>query len=260
MHPFPFSGEDALRLTSFNSAASVVLSLEGRFENADGSISPFVRVQTPTTDRTSVSTTFPMGEGRLLDVQLRASAGAPRRGQCFAIVEVVRGLISSQVSLGALVQGYLTDTQRRGWPASPFELSTEGPGVIRSIAGTNPAAGAEILETVPTNARWRLLALMATLVTDATAANRDAALTIDDVTTVFLRAPAGQNHIASLTTRYVWTPHAQRFTIAQDRTITIPIPDLWLPGGFRLNTLVTNIQAGDDWGAPQLLVEELIED
>lgn len=257
---FYFSGDDHLRLTTFNSAAAVTLAVRGRFLHVDGRIEPFDERHVPNTDRTSASSLFARGEGWLLEAQIFATAGTPRRGQCFAILEVVRGLTGGIMPLSVLAQGYVTDTQRRGFPGSPLEYSTEGPGVLRSITGTDPAAGASVQETVPTNARWRLLALIVTLVTDATAANREAALTIDDGATVFVRAPAGVAHTASLTNRYNWTAHADRFTIAQDRTVTIPIPELWLPGGSRINTLTANIVAGDNYGAPQLLVEELIED
>jgi hypothetical protein len=90
-----------------------------------------------------------------------------------------------------LLQGYVTDTSRLSFPGSPIRSSIEGPGVLRSITGTNPAANAEISETVPTNARWRVHAIRFTLVTDANVANREVALTLDDGAAVFARSPPG---------------------------------------------------------------------
>jgi len=255
-----FNNDDALRITSFNAAASVTLVLEGRYLTLEGSIQPFRFSHTPNTDRTTKSDTFLMGASWLLNLQVRASAGTPRRGQCLAIVEVVRGGGASAESLGTLLEGYVTDTQRRAWPGSPLEVSSIPPGVLRSITGTDPAANVEISESVPTNARWRLLALLATLVTDANAANRDVALTIDDGTTVVGRFPAAQNDVASQTTRFLWTSGGARIAIAQDRTIVIPIPDVWIPDGYRFKTVTTGLQVTDNWGPPQLWVEELIED
>lgn len=255
-----FDVNDALRLTSFNGAAGVTLVMEGRTMTPNGNIVPFSRPHTPNTDRTAASTTVTMGAGYLLNLQVRATAGTPRRGQCFVLVEVVRGSGSAVESLGALIQDYATTTSRLSWPGSAILASSAPPGALRSITGTDPAANAEISETVPTNARWRLLALMATLVSDGTVANRDAALTIDDGTTVVGRFPAGQNQAASLTTRYVWAAAGSRFTIAGDRTIVVPIPDLWYPDGYRFKTVTFNLQATDNWGPPQLFIEELIED
>lgn len=251
--------DDALRVTSWNAATGVTLTVEGRFLTRNGDVKAFARTHTPNTDRTAASTVFALGEGWLLNVQVRASVGTPRIGQCFALLELVRGTASLQTPIGTLAQGYVTATSRRTWPGSPLEASTAGPGVVRSITGTDPAAAAEISEMVPTGARWRLISVFAVLVTDANAANRDAALTLDDGTTVFARIPGGQNDIAAQTTRFNWTLGGVRFTIAQDRTMTPGLPDVYLLAGHRLATVTANIQVGDNWGAPQLLVEEWIE-
>lgn len=255
-----FENDDALRITSFNSAAAVTVVLEGRFQSVDGKVGPYRFTHVPNTDRSSASGTFPMGSGWLLNLQARVTGAAPRRGQCFVLVEIVRGGSSATESLGALMQGYVTATSRLVWPGSAVTDSACPPGVLRSILGTGPGAGLEITETVPSNARWRLLALFLTLVTDATVANRDAALTFDDGINTVARFPAAQNQLASLTTRYLWTSGGARVAIAQDRTIVTPIPDIWLPDAFRYKTVTTNIAAGDAWGGPRLLVEELIED
>jgi hypothetical protein len=132
--------------------------------------------------------------------------------------------------------------------------------VLRSITGTNPAANAEISETVPTNARWRLLALQVSLVSSSQVANRELALTFDDGTAVFARVPSGFTHAASLTRVYSSFHHAERNTQAQDTTKNFPLPRIDLPGGARIVGVTTALQTLDNYGAPQLLVEEWIED
>lgn len=257
---FYFSGEDGLRLTSFNSVAGVQLALEGRFLTLEGRVQVFQCFQVPNTDRTPLSTSFPMGEGWLLDVQVRASAASPRRGQTFVSVGVVRGLTAAQVSLSTLLQGYVTDTSPLAWPGSLLEAMASGPGVLRSITGTDPAAGAEISETVPANARWRLQAIQFTFVTGAAVANREVGLTFDDGATVFAHVASGLTHVAATSIVYSAWPLAPRTSGAQDATRSFTFPPALLPGGFRLNTVTTNFQAADDYGAPQCLVEEWIED
>lgn len=254
------TGEDHLRLTTFNSAAGVTLAIEGRYLTVEGRIVSSADRHVPATDRTSSSTLIALGPGWLLDVVVRASAGTPRVGQCYALLELVRGFTGAVTPLALLAQGYVTDSARFGWPGSPIRPSTEGRGVLRVLQGTDPAPGVEISETCPTNARWRLISVLATLVTDATAANREAALTIDDGASVWLRAPSGLTQTATQTTRYNWHLDANRFTIAQDRTVTAPIPDGFLMGAFKFNTLTTGIVAGDNWGAPLYCFEEWIED
>jgi len=255
------TGEDRLRVTSFNSAAGVTLAIEGRVLLAGHGLRAFAERHVPNTDRTTASTSFAIGEGWLLDVQIRASAGTPRRGQCLAILELVRGGEGGAVQpLTVLVHGYVTDTQRRAWPGSPLELSTEGPGVIRAIVGTNPAAGVEIVETVPTNARWRLLALLTNFVTDATVANRFAQLLLDDGANIFFASDPPAAQTASLALNYAFGQGLARLASAL-ATHTWGSPNgIHLPGGFRVRTATNGIVAGDNWGAPTFLVEEWIED
>jgi hypothetical protein len=254
------TGEDHLRLTTFNSAASVELTVESRQLDITGRVVASGDRHVPTTDRTTTSTLIRLTEGWLLDAIVRATAGTPRRGQCFALLELVRGFSGAVVPVALLAQGYVTDTSRFGFPNSPIGMSTEGPGVLRSIAGTDPAANVEISESVPTNARWLVHAIRFTLVTDATAANREVAITYDDGTTVYARIPSRVTHVASTTIAYTSMRDAALETVAQDTERLIRLPWLVLQGGHRIRTVTTNSQATDNYSAPQLLVEEWIED
>ena len=138
--------------------------------------------------------------------------------------------------------------------------SIDGRGVIRSIIGTNPAAGAEVSETVPTNARWRLRSLAASFVTSATAASRYPSLIFDDGATNFYVSDPPELQLASTTSTWQAFPGSARLVaVSGVRQWNAGVP-ICLQGGFRLRTATTNLQAGDNWGPPQLLVEEWIED
>lgn len=131
-----------------------------------------------------------------------------------------------------------------------------GTGEIEVIAGTDPAAGIEISQTVPTGFAWRLLAVTATLVTSAVAANREASLVLDDGTNIFARIPTSQNHAASLTRRVGWFHGATPAAVVTDTTLQAGLPnDVILGAGFRVRIITTNLDAGDNWSAPILLVE-----
>lgn len=257
---FFFDGQDRIRLRTFGSVASVILALEGRFLGADGRLQAFAETHTPSSDRTVATSLYPFGEGFLLNVSFRATTGTPRVGQVFAILDIVRGLGTIIQPLAVLFQGYVTDTQTFGWPGSPVRASIDGPGVLRSITGTDPAVDTEISETVPTNARWRPLAIAFTFVTGAAAATREVALTFSDGTTVFARVPAGTSQIISLTRLYSAFHQADRLVNVADLTIVFPLPRIDLQGGFVIATVTTARNALDNFGAPQLLVEEWIED
>ena len=132
-------------------------------------------------------------------------------------------------------------------------------GTPTSVAGTNPAAGAEISETVPTGKRWRVLGLQFSLVTSATVANREVVIVVDDGTNTLFQSPSGANHAASLTWAYSAAAVGQPVAGATATTVRqINFPPLLLPAGARIRTATTNIQAGDDYGAPRLLVQEYV--
>lgn len=251
--------DDHLRLRVRNSAAGVTVAIEGRYALPDGTVIPFGDVIVPATDRSASMKLIRMTKGLLLTVSVRASAGAPRRGQTFVTVELVRGFTGDVQPLGVLIQGYVSDTTRRQWPGSLLEDSTDGRGVVRNVAGADPAAAAEATITVPTAARWRLIAFTVTLVTDANAANREPILVIDDGATVAAAASPAAVQAASLTRRHTFGPASvvnAAGALAQQGATP---HDVLLPAGYRLSTVTANLQAGDNYGVPQAFVEEWIE-
>lgn len=253
---FYFAGDDNFRLQSINSLASVTLALTGRFLRPDGTIEAFQHNLTPASDRTLSSANFPRGEGWLIGVRVVVTGAAPIVGQTWVQLDVIRGLSGAVVALHTLMAGYVTATQALVWPAAAGGSSLEGQGAIRSITGADPAAGVEISETVPTGVRWRLLAVHFVLVTDATVANRVPSVVLDDGAVNFSRTDSGAVQAASLSIPYSAFPGAGFSTaVGSSRHIPIPNPTILL-GGFRIRTLTNAIVAGDNYGAPQLLVEE----
>jgi hypothetical protein len=252
------TGEDNLRLTTFNGTAGVILALEGRFMRCDGVVVPIVETHTPNTDRTSKTSLVTLAEGYLGNVQLRATSGSPIAGKCFAIVELVRGRAGAVQPLATLLEGYVSDVQRLAWPGSPLRSSVDTPGVSSVITGTDPAANAECSDTVPTGARWEVLSWMALLVTDANVINRTVALIIDDGVSLLWSCDASGTQAASLTRNY----NAYGTGAAPDvtgSTFRLPGPfPLDLPAGARIRTVTNNLQVGDNWSAPKILVRERI--
>lgn len=133
-------------------------------------------------------------------------------------------------------------------------------GLIRVFTGTDPAAGAEIQENVPTNSRLRLMSIRFGFTTDATVATRQVSLLIFSATTVF-RIIAQPTQAASLAIGYNFIAGGpDRATVVQSEAIVqIPL-NLLINDAFSIQTQTTNMQAGDNYGAPEIFVEEWMEE
>jgi hypothetical protein len=124
----------------------------------------------------------------------------------------------------------------------------------------DPAAGSQVTYTIPGGQRWRLLALTATLATDATVADRQPALSVTVFGELVVRIPHGRVSPASQSDRYSWCRGvgAALFAATGIRSCA-PMPDFELPAGSVVATDVGNFQPADDWGPGPLLVEAVTE-
>lgn len=132
-------------------------------------------------------------------------------------------------------------------------------GVLKVVQGTDPAAGVEISETVPAGKLWDLLSVDTSYVASATVANRGPVLTLDDGTRDLTEIPnVFQFIVASETWNGVcWMQGMGQITGTGGGYRIAPLPSPCLLGpGYRIRTVTTNIQAGDNWGAPVFQVVE----
>lgn len=213
-------------------------------------------VYATSSDRSMTERSFRLSDLPLM-VAVEAGEADVRRGEVY----VLCNLRFSGVEDFPLFCGYVSHARRMSWPPGVFEPMFSGHGLMRSITGTNPAAGAEISETVPTNAVWRLWGLTIPLTTDATVANRRVTLRLDDGTNDFHRYLAHAAQAASLLRTYCAYPIGYATVdIGQDTPILLASPPPFLFQGWRIRTSTISLQAGDDYGAPQLFVEEWIQE
>jgi hypothetical protein len=152
------SAEDQLFINAWNSAAGAVLDIRWRMMRADGQIIIDHQNVVLTSARATVSQMFPLCEGFLLGVTAAVSGATPKRGQTFVQVGLARGNTTNPEQGAVLISDYCTNLDFASWPGGLVRGPQEGGGIIRSITGTDPAAGVEISETVPTNVRWRIQA------------------------------------------------------------------------------------------------------
>jgi hypothetical protein len=253
------TGEDNFRLTTWGALANAVVTLEGRIITPCGEVIPFVESQIPNSDRSAATNIFATCEGLLTNVQLRVSTGTAVGGTVAALLEIVRGKTGAILPLGTLLQGYANSATRLAWPALGIAPLTSGAGRLRAIVGTNPAPGVEILETVPTGARWQLRMFSFVLTASAVVANRAPVLTIDDGANVLWETGSAVLVTASQVATYRAGVGVPFFTYGT-RAYHLPLPgNLWLGAGSRIRTVTGAIDAGDDYAAPIYHVEEFME-
>lgn len=129
-------------------------------------------------------------------------------------------------------------------------------GLLKVVTGTDPAAGAEISETVPAGKAWLLLAFHVTFATDATAANRIVNLAFDDGSTTFYRQATTAAVTASLTPVITWARAGSAISASGISSQNSLLVDAVIPAGYRMKTVTANLQAGDNYSAPVLYVIE----
>lgn len=167
-------------------------------------------------------------------------------------------LLVSGFPVGQLCSGYITDPYGLSWPGGRNEDMEERVGGVYVFAGTDPAAGAELSQTVGSNVHAKLKALSATFVASGAAASRYPVLTLDDGTLVFYHSQVAPV-ITAGQTRYIdWLAGYNVAETAYDTAgrIRLALPtDLVLWEGFRIKSVTTGLDAGDNWGAPVLNYE-----
>lgn len=258
--------DDSLWVRAYNSVAGAEVEVRGRALLPNGQLFAFASRVAPTSDRVPLDVSLDLGLPRdiegyfLVNLAVVRSAGSFRRGQFFVQVAVFRGSGAAGFRHQVLASGYVAFDLVVNWPGTGINSPLEGPGAMRSVLGTDPAAGAEISETVPDNARWRLLGMQFQLLTSAVVASRRPAIVIDDGASELVRIYSQTDQAASTTFRYTAAPFGfDRVAFNLNVPVMLPI-GLLLPQGWRIRTSTFALDAGDNFGAPQMTVEEWIED
>lgn len=258
--PVYLEGEDNLQISSINSLAGAQVTVVGRLLDLSGRITPFQQIHNPSSNRTLSSTLLRLGDGWLLNLSVQITAGNPTHGQTWVRVQLVRGMEGATFALGTLVAGYATASQPLGWPGSPVGTTLDGQGAIRSIIGATPGAGAEISETVPTGARWEILAIRFQLVTAVAVANRLPVVLFNDGSNDYFHTETATVQAASLTNNYAFgqgLPHVAD-SVAYAQLGGLPVNNRLL-AGHRWRTVTSNIQPADQLSLVQYVVREWLE-
>lgn len=132
--------------------------------------------------------------------------------------------------------------------------------VPQRVAGANPAANAEIVETVPAGKSWRLFSVSVALAQGITQTPQPILVIDDGTNVVFESFGSSAAQGASTTCQYTW---AAGLALSGQVGVTTgvhsvaPLPeDLVLPAGYRIRTSTLGIGANSDYGVPSLFIVE----
>ncbi len=195
-----------------------------------------------------------------ISLSISTESASSKRGEYYIVVYLrINGERVYQ-----LCAGYVTRQSGVNFPQthSDSELSKKGAFIIAT--GTNPAAGADWKIDIDSDKIWRLQAVIATLTTDANAADRRVHLQLGPGTnaeTRMVEAFGSVNHTASLARKYTFAAFGGLPAESDDNDLLINIPkDLIFSASSDIQTETVNIQVGDQWSSIAAIVEEWIQD
>lgn len=247
-------GDTTLSLIVWSSG-NPTLTVTLRTMRPDGVVVTSQQVQTFTGTRALQSFGFPLGECFIVSLTIRTT-NAGKRGQTFVQLNLLRASGSQNLICEVLVQGYVDAQTYLSYGQSQLANSTDGRGYVHDVQAGVPAAGADVAETVPTGAMWRLISIRMQLVTSVAVANRFVHLICDDGTNSFFDVELPAAVTAGTTIGITAAPNMTTAQ-AQATFVTIPIPDqLILRAGYRWRTSTTNIDVADQYGNIWYEVEE----
>ena len=125
-----------------------------------------------------------------------------------------------------------------------------------------PAAGADWSVSPSSTDAVRIVGITGKLVTSATAGTRVPALQIKSQDgEIVYQAASNVGQAASLTDYWTWDPNygSSGYAGLYGATVSInlnPMPELWLPYQWKVQTLTYNIAAGDQWSALFVMYED----
>jgi hypothetical protein len=207
-----------------------------------------------------------LAEGFLLSVSAIALTGGTA-SPCFVHAILQRGGVAGQNNIPftlRLLGGYVGGSKTLSWPSMEPMSSQQGPTEVRVIVPTPPAAGAEISVTVPVPHRWRVHSIMAHLLCSAAVATRRPVFSFSDgASIVYCRTGSNQAFAASSSSDFVISGNSILGVLENvtQQVFSAPIPtELVMGANFHFTSTTTAIQAGDQWSAIALCVEDLYED
>lgn len=251
--------EDNVTVNCTTQIAGVILVLVARLLRMDGTIVPYVQTVIQPSGFGSFSNTVKLIEGFLLSLAIINTGTTAKRGQCYVTVNLTRDGVGPTQPSFVLAARYVEGLTTVTWPYPNLQGPSEGPGFMRLITGSTPAAGAEINETVPVNMLWRLVALRTIYTASAAVVTRLPCLQLTQPGGIPGIYPIQTAITASQGADITWAADAPlRDTGLARQMAFTPATFILRPGGA-IQTSTASLSVADQYSAPVYLVEEWME-
>jgi hypothetical protein len=235
-----------------------VLNVSAKIMLPDGRITVQTWSTGAITGGAKAAYTYALDEGFLLSAAVSLTFGSTiERGEVFVQVQLQNNTATGAAIFRMLVSEYVTTTASIGWPEWPLNSNLTGPGYLRVITVGNPGVGADWTTTLPTNSRYWVHAIHATLTTGVDVANR---------TPVFqLEFPGGQVIWNVGASALIAASAAATYNLGEGLALgvdassnyTVPLPtEAYLEGGSIIHSVTGNLQADDQWSAIYITLEQ----
>lgn len=174
----------------------------------------------------------------------------------FVEVMILRGGAQGSFVNQVLCSGYPQINNPLSWPSGVSTDNVNCVGNIRSITGTTPGAGGEISETVPLNAKWRIISIVLSLTSSATVGTRQPTLNFTDGTNIVAGAQNSLTQPASTTVGWTFADGLSLISSNSARATVPLMRQFFMMPGWKFQSATGGLQVGDQYAAPQYVVEE----
>jgi hypothetical protein len=249
--------DDSLEIWQWVAGTGNLAEVNVRMLGLDGLIHPFKFQVIDFSQQAIIRNRFQLMEGWILSATVRTTGTPTSSGYLYAVLGLSRSPFGAGNLYNVLCAGYAGTDAPLCYPNAPLQRSTDGQGILHSVVGGVPAAGVDWNVNVSTNARWRLISLVARLTTSATVANRTPSLFLRDASANgIFDSPQITPQAASLVVAYSWGDSCAAVATVGG-VANAPLPgNCYLAQNMQIFSSTPGIQAGDQWTAPVLLIQE----
>ena len=194
---------------------------------------------------------------RLPDLPIYFSVMQDANSLVHAQMFVTVDLLVNGVKLLTMASGNVGGVETVDFPVTNNVSLIPNRGYFRIRSSTDPSAGNQISIAPPSGAIWRVHGISFTLVCAAAVANRKVHIVVSDTNTFQIDMISSVNQLTGETKKYSVAHYGAGLVDTDDNDILIHMPqEVWIPSGWTLGTTCTSMNAGDDFSAMDVLVEE----